>query len=135
MIGFRLLNAFARHPKRSTEGSAGFDLHATETGVVRDGHITEFCTGVTAQIAPGWAGFIEPRSGLARRHGVTVLGGVIDRDYYPNEIVVLLTSVLAGGELYVNKGDRIAQIVFRPIYEGSEAEGQRTGGFGSTGNA
>jgi len=135
MIGFNLLNTFARRPKRSTEGSAGFDLHTTEPGVVRDGRIIEFRTGVTARMPPGWAGFIEPRSGLARRHGITVLGGVIDRDYYPNEIVVLLTSILAGGELYVNKGDRIAQIVFRPIYEGNEVESQRTGGFGSTGNA
>ncbi len=126
----------ARLPRRSTAGAAGYDLHAI--GDHNIGALVKVPTGVGVVIPPGHVGLIRDRSGLAAKHGVTVLAGVIDSDYM-GEIHVVLSCVLGEGYM-VREGDRIAQLVVVPcVMEGSEwtrrlaLSGRGADGFGSTG--
>ncbi len=129
-------------PRRATPGSAGLDLVAA---IMADRVIVPFeraliPTGLCLAIPPGWEGEVRPRSGLALRHGITLVNapGTIDADYR-GELSVPLIHL--GAEPYLlRRGDRIAQILFHPVYE-VELErvdqlppaGERVGGFGSTG--
>ena len=96
-------------------------------------------TGISVEIPPGHVGLIRDRSGLAAKHGVFVLGGVIDSDY-TGEVKVLLSKA-GEGALNIQPGDRVAQLVIVtcPAFEvlevdslGETARGEN--GFGSTGN-
>jgi dUTP pyrophosphatase len=98
-------------------------------------------TGIAIAIPEGWAGFVQPRSGLALRHGVTCLNtpGLIDAGYR-DEVRVLLVNLDPTEAYEVRRGDRIAQLVlqqvgqaaFRPVDE-LPPSARGTGGFGSTG--
>jgi dUTP pyrophosphatase len=98
-------------------------------------------TGIALAIPEGYAGFVQPRSGLALRHGVTCLNtpGLIDAGYR-DELRVLLVNLDPVEPFQVHRGDRIAQLViqrvehvsFRPVAELDETE-RGLGGFGSTG--
>ncbi len=107
----------AHLPSYMTEGSAGADLyaHLPEAVTLPRGTYIAIPTGVSVELPIGFEGQIRPRSGLARKHGVTVLNapGTIDSDYR-GEIVVLLIN--HGTESYiVQNGDRIAQLVICPV--------------------
>jgi dUTP pyrophosphatase len=130
-------------PARATVGSAGFDLRAAVDGAVALAPGARFLvpTGIALAIPEGWEGQVRPRSGLATKHGVTVINapGTIDWDYR-GEIRVPLINL--GSEPYtLERGERIAQILFAPVPEvelrGVEElppSGTRGGdGFGSTG--
>ena len=100
-----------------TEGSAGADLyaHLPEAVTLPCGTYTAIPTGVSLEIPFGFEGQVRPRSGLAQKHGITVLNapGTIDSDYR-GEIVVLLIN--HGTEAYtIQDGDRIAQLVICPV--------------------
>jgi dUTP pyrophosphatase len=98
-------------------------------------------TGIALALPPGYAGFVQPRSGLAFRHGVTCLNspGLIDAGYR-DEVSVLLVNTDPASAYEVHRGDRIAQLViqrveraqFRPVEELPTSE-RGLGGFGSTG--
>jgi dUTP diphosphatase len=129
-------------PARATPGSAGFDLRAAVTDPLRleAGARAVVPTGLTVQIPAGWEGQVRPRSGLARRYGVTVLNspGTIDSDYR-GEIEVLLIN-LGSQPFVVERGERIAQLVFAPVVvaiwqevDDLESSDRGSGGFGSTG--
>jgi dUTP pyrophosphatase len=97
-----------------------------------------FPTGVHIAIPDGHVGYIRPRSGLALKHGIDVLGGVIDSDYRGDVGVILINHGTKPFE--VVEGDRIAQLVFHPLTPVLLVEGgslgvsaRGTGGFGSTG--
>jgi dUTP pyrophosphatase len=160
-----LMNETAKKPSRGTKYSAGYDLYASidETIVWEDighdgsneviKHRTVYVypeerllisTGVVFGIRKGFVGIIKPRSGLALRHGIDVLAGVIDSDY--RGIVGVVLQNHGSDKFRVDDGDRIAQIIFIPherpdIVEcsdlsqlpstGDDARGG--GGFGSTG--
>jgi len=119
---------------------AGMDLFAAEGAELKPGEWKSVRTGISVEMPPGYEGQVRPRSGLARRHGLTLLNspGTIDPGYR-NEIRVLLIN--HGQEPYtVRPGDRIAQLVIgaysavRWRVEESLAESRRgKGGFGSTG--
>lgn len=129
-------------PARATPGSAGFDLRAAlEKPLLLDpGERALVPTGLVLEIPAGWEGQLRPRSGLALRHGVTLLNspGTIDSDYR-GEVGVILVNL--GREPFtVMRGERVAQIVFSrvEIVEWEEVEavagsGRGDGGFGSTG--
>jgi dUTP pyrophosphatase len=129
-------------PRYETEGAAGMDLRAflPEPVAIRAGGRARIPTGLFLEIPPGYEGQVRPRSGLAFRHGVTVLNapGTIDPDYR-GELEVLLVNL--GEEEYVlRNGDRVAQLVIAPVCRGemtgAETLGDSkrgTGGFGSTG--
>jgi dUTP pyrophosphatase len=131
-------------PSYQSAAASGLDLLAA----VPDGKPVELTpggralvpTGIALELTPGFEGQIRPRSGLAHKHGVTVLNspGTIDADYR-GEIMVLLANL--GTETFrVHRGERIAQLVVAPVAHVSivpveELGGTRrgTGGFGSTG--
>lgn len=114
---------------------AGFDLAATEPGIVKHDRVLSVPTGEFGTIPPGHVGLICPRSGLAAKHGVFVVNapGVIDAGY-TGEIKVLLSKV--GKEpMSVQKGDRIAQLVVVPLsnYLPQVTSNRAEKGFGSSG--
>jgi dUTP pyrophosphatase len=98
-------------------------------------------TGIAVAIPPGWAGFVQPRSGLALRHGVTCLNtpGLIDAGYR-DELAVLLVNTDPATPYHVARGDRIAQLVVQRVAQASfipvpslDKSLRGTAGFGSTG--
>jgi len=135
----------AATPTYATDGAAGLDLRACLDGPVTlaPGDRLAIPTGLAIALPPGHEGAVRPRSGLAKRHGVTVLNapGTIDEDYR-GEIAVLLVNL--GREPYtVEHGDRIAQLLVSPVSrvevetvarsEDLGATSRGAGGFGSTG--
>ncbi len=129
-------------PAYQTAGSAGADLRAALASevVLEPGERRLIPTGLRLQIPPGFEAQVRPRSGLASRHGVTVLNapGTIDADYR-GEVGVILVNL--GREPFrVRPGERIAQIVFAPVLqaefilrESIDGTERGEGGFGSTG--
>ena len=129
-------------PEYMTEHAAGLDLRAAvkETLTLSPGEFALVPTGVRLAIPPGYEGQVRPRSGLAARHGVTLVNapGTIDADYRGEVRVVLINL---GGEAFeVNRGDRIAQLVIAPVTrarleltDGLDATERGAGGFGHTG--
>jgi dUTP pyrophosphatase len=133
-------------PHYATADAAGADLHAAlaESAPVTlaPGARAAIPTGLAFAIPAGFEGQVRPRSGLARRHGVTVANapGTIDADYR-GEVEVLLIN-LGEAPFTVSRGDRIAQLVIAPVtraafesVEHHEETARGTGGFGSTGVA
>ena len=138
---FNLLDKDAVVPTRATAGSAGFDLYALEDAYVEDGDVSVVSTGVSVDIPDGHYALVCSRSGLAAKYGVFVLNapGIIDSDY-KQEIKVILAKFpnsRDAGRFQINKGDRIAQLVFAQcdvsILSRVTADAVRTGGLGSTG--
>jgi dUTP pyrophosphatase len=130
-------------PRYETAGAAGLDLLAAIADdaplVLQRGARALVATGLVLQVPDGYEAQVRPRSGLAYRHGVTVLNapGTIDADYR-GEVQVLLINL--GSEPFtIVRGMRIAQLVVAPVagvmlVEGAlEASGRADGGFGSTG--
>ena len=129
-------------PAYQTAGSAGLDLCAalTHTVALAPGERRLFPTGLCLEIPPGFEGQVRPRSGLALRHGLTVLNapGTIDSDYRGEVGIVLINHGRAGVE--IQPLQRIAQLVIAPVASvqvelaGSLSETSRdVGGYGSTG--
>jgi dUTP pyrophosphatase len=129
-------------PDYARPGDAGADLVAREDVMLRRGGGRGLVgTGVAVAIPEGYAGFVQPRSGLALRHGVTCLNtpGLIDSGYR-DEVRVLLINTDPDADYEVRRGDRIAQLVVQRIEHGAfepvealEASSRGTGGFGHTG--
>lgn len=131
-------------PELATAGAAGADLRAavTEPVVLEPGEYKMITTGLRLEIPPGYEVQVRPRSGLAARHGVTLVNspGTIDSDYRGVVHAILINH---GREPFtVNRGDRIAQIVAAPVtrpvfvrLEEGELSGTErgAGGFGHTG--
>lgn len=129
-------------PHYATPDSAGMDLLAavTEEIVIQPGERSIVPTGLAIALPRGYEGQLRPRSGLAFRHGVTVLNspGTVDADYR-GEVGVLLIN--HGAEPFtVSRGDRIAQLVVASVeqsvwvpVESLEESERGAGGFGSTG--
>ena len=131
-------------PSYAREGDAGADLYARDGALLLAGGGRALVpTGVVVAIPPGHAGFVQPRSGLALRHGVTCLNtpGLIDSGYR-GELSVLLVNTDPKEDYEVRRGDRIAQLViqevataeFDAVAEADLPPAQRgTGGFGHSG--
>jgi dUTP pyrophosphatase len=135
------LDERARLPTRAHDGDAGLDLYASEDTVLAPGERASVPTGIAVQIPPGQAGLVLPRSGLAARHGISVVTvpGPIDAGYR-GEIRVLLLNTDRAQPFPVRTGDRIAQLVLvrvelpTPVEVGSLGDSARgEGGFGSSG--
>lgn len=136
------LNPHAQLPKRATPASAGADLCACleQPLTLSAGGQAVIPTGIAAEIAPGWAGFIFGRSGLGIKHGIVPANavGVIDADYRGEILVGLINH---GKEDYtIQPGERIAQLVLLPVALAGIVEVRSlsetprgAGGLGSTG--
>jgi dUTP pyrophosphatase len=140
-LRFRRLSEAARSPAQAHEGDAGYDLHAAEAATIGPGERASVGTGIAVAIPAGQAGLVIPRSGLAARHGISVVNapGVIDSGYR-GELRVLLLNTDRSEPFEVRAGDRIAQLVLVAV-ETPELEEvteldetvRGAGGFGSTG--
>ena len=127
-------------PAYARPDDAGLDLYAAEAVTLAPGARALVPTGIALAIPPGFAGFVLPRSGLALRHGVTLLNtpGLVDAGYR-GEVKVLLVNH-GDAPVSLSRGDRVAQLVVQrverialaPIAELPESA-RGAGGFGSTG--
>jgi dUTP pyrophosphatase len=128
-------------PSYQTAGAAGMDLLADNSDPIRlgPGERALVPTGIAIEIPHGFEAQIRPRSGMALRHGVTLLNspGTIDADYR-GELQVLLIN-LGAADFEVRRGDRIAQMVVAPVARASLSEveelsatARAAGGFGHT---
>ena len=141
-VPVRRLDAELPLPSYAHAGDAGADLFAREGATIAAGGGRALVpTGVAIALPEGWAGFVQPRSGLALRHGITVLNspGLIDAGYR-DELKVILVNTDPSEAYVVHRGDRIAQLVIRPVAEATFAvvdelppSARDTGGFGSSG--
>jgi dUTP pyrophosphatase len=105
-------------PSRAYAGDAGLDLAATERIELGPGERAVVPTGLAVAIPDGYAGFVQPRSGLASRHGITIVNtpGLVDSGYR-GELKVVLLNTDADVPFVVEAGMRIAQLVVLPIPE------------------
>ncbi len=131
-----------RTPVYSSAQASGADIQAylSEPLVLKAGQRGIVPTGITLEIPEGYEAQIRPRSGLAIKHGITVLNspGTIDADYR-GEVKIILVNT-GDTDFTINTGDRIAQIVFSPVIHAEFYPNARLsetdrgeGGFGSTG--
>ena len=127
-------------PAYETEGAAGMDLRAAEALILQPGARALVPAGFAIALPDGYEAQVRPRSGLAVRHGVTVLNapGTIDCDYR-GEIKVPLIN-LGDADFVIQRGDRIAQMVIAPVtraqwlpVESLDDTVRGSGGFGSSG--
>ena len=128
-------------PAYARDGAAGIDLRAREDALLRAGGGRALVpTGVAVAIPPGYAGFVQPRRGLALAHGVTCLNtpGLIDSSYR-GELKVLLINSDGADDFVIRRGDRIAQLVVQRVehvqwHVVDSLDGpDRGGGFGHSG--
>jgi dUTP pyrophosphatase len=103
-------------PTRAYEGDAGLDLSASERVELGPGERAAVGTGLSVAIPEGHAGFVQPRSGLALRHGITILNtpGLVDTGYR-GELKVVLLNTDRNKRFVVEPGMRIAQLVVVPV--------------------
>ncbi len=103
-------------PRQAYPGDAGFDLAACERVILAPGERALVGTGLAVAIPEGYAGFVQPRSGLAARHGITVVNspGLVDSGYR-GELRVILLNTDAAESFTVEPGMRIAQLVVLPV--------------------
>jgi dUTP pyrophosphatase len=136
------LDARARLPTRAHPGDAGLDLYAVQPAVLAPGERASIPTGIAVEIPPGHAGLVLPRSGLAARHGISVVNapGLIDAGYR-GEIRVLLLNTDREQPFELAAGDRIAQLVVVAVAVRMVEEVpaltdtiRGSGGFGSSGS-
>jgi dUTP pyrophosphatase len=129
-------------PTQGSEQAAGWDLYALETTVVKKNATVMIPTGLAVAIPSGWEGQIRCRSSLGKRGMILPNGiGTIDSDYR-GELKVLASYIGEGEEMMIEKGERVAQLLFAPVptvrFEEVDRDllGQTnrgSGGFGSTG--
>jgi len=125
-------------PRYTSEGAAGADLQASEALVIAPGERAAVPTAIRVELPPGHVGLVWPRSGLAVKHGIDTLAGVIDSDYRGEVRVVLINH---GAETFtIAPGDRVAQLLVQRVERvrytpagALEATRRGEGGFGSTG--
>jgi len=130
-------------PVYAHPGDAGADLTSTDAVRLAPGERVTVGTGVAVALPDGYAGFVVPRSGLAARHGITIVNspGTVDAGYR-GEIRVTLLNTDAAEPYDIAVGDRIAQLVLVPVARAAFVPVDQlpdsvrgTGGFGSTGYA
>lgn len=140
-IEIKALNEAAKIPSYAYSGDAGMDLRASESLTLQPFERVLVPTGLAIALPEGYAGFVLPRSGLAIKHGITVVNtpGLIDSNYR-GELKVILQNTDPHEPFKIHIGDRIAQLVvmpvphmsFTPVDVLSNTE-RGEGGFGSSG--
>lgn len=133
MRGFEIVSDDGILPVRGTKGSAGYDLYARENTVIPAQGTGLVRTGVTAYMQDDEWLLLKARSGLALKKQLIVGAGVVDADYYPEEIGVVIHNH-SNQDFEVKAGDKIGQGIFMKylLSDDDEAAGKREGGFGST---
>lgn len=130
----------SKMPVLATPGAAGYDLCASKAVIIKSGEFEKVPTGIRISMPMGLEAQIRPRSGLAAKHGVTVLNapGTIDSDYRGEICVILINH--GKKDFEIEPGMRIAQMVFSKVVqvdfkqvEQLDETSRGEGGFGSTG--
>jgi len=130
-------------PVYAHPGDAGADLHSAESLIIEPGARATVGTGVSIALPDGFVAFVVPRSGLASKHGITIVNspGTVDAGYR-GEIRITLLNTDAGHPFPIEVGDRIAQLIVMPVSRArfipvETLPGSHRGeaGFGSTGVA
>ena len=137
-VKFKMLTATTLIPERASKGAAGYDIYADQSGFIIGGGRLTVSTGWAMEMPDGYYAEIRPRSGLAVKHGIDTLAGVIDSDYRGEVKVILINH--SDSTFVIKAGERIAQLVFRKhetpnimlVDELSESV-RGAGAFGSTG--
>lgn len=128
-------------PRYAHEGDAGLDLYSAQDVKLEPGQRALVSTGIAVAIPEGYAGFVQPRSGLAAKQGVSIVNtpGLIDSGYRGEVKVILLNTDLEDS-VRISRGDRIAQLVIQEVpvvalEEVGNLDGSQRGegGFGSSG--
>jgi dUTP pyrophosphatase len=132
-------------PTRARPDDGGMDLRSAESFTLGPGERRMVPTGVAVEVPAGWAGWVVPRSGLAARHGVSIVNapGLVDAGY-TGEVAVVLVNL--GSEPFdVARGDRIAQLALTQVatpplliveaLPSEQVSARGDGGFGSSGTA
>ena len=128
-------------PAYAHPGDAGADLLATSDVTLKPGERAVVGTGIAVALQDGYAAFVHPRSGLAAKHGITLVNapGTVDAGYR-GEIKVCLINLDTAAEVTLRRGDRIAQLVIQRVEKARFVEVERLpgsargeGGYGSTG--
>ena len=137
----RRLDPAAVLPRRAHPGDAGYDLCALEPVVLAPGQRAMVGTGIAIELPDGHAGWVVPRSGLAARHGISIVNapGLVDAGYR-GEVKVLLLNTDRDEPVEIAAGERIAQLVVAAVAAPEVVEADERsdsaraeGGFGSTG--
>ena len=141
-MNIKLLSDKAVVPSRGSSGAAGYDLYSIESHTLEPGERKIFKTGLSIAIPQGYYGRIAPRSGLAVKHGIDVLAGVIDSDYRGEIMVALINLSSEQIKLPLIKDGNetaVAQIIFEKynnvnfdVVEDLDTTFRGLGGFGST---
>jgi len=140
-IPLRRLDPTLPLPSYANPGDAALDLYAAENCTIPAGNRALISTGIAIAIPAGYAGFVQPRSGLAYRQGLSLVNtpGLID-SHYRGEIKVIAVNLDPSAEIVVTHGDRIAQLVIQRVEHVSLVEvseldmtARGEGGFGSSG--
>ena len=142
IIEFAKLNSEAIIPTQGSPQAAGWDLYALEETIVKRNTSSMIKTGLAIAIPIGWEGQIRCRSSLGKKGMIMPNGiGTIDSDYR-GELMVLATWIGQGDEFVVQKGERVAQLLFSRVpsvkfvekdFDQLGSTDRGTGGFGSTG--
>jgi len=139
-VKFIKLKPNAQAPKKAHEDDAGFDLYSCEELLLKSGEYAAVATGISIELPRGTEGQVRPRSGLAAKHGVTVLNapGTIDAGYRGEVKCILINH--GKEDFQITEGMRIAQLMVKPIFETEFVKAQSLdnsdrgeGGFGSSG--
>ena len=140
-IKIKLLDKSLPLPKYVHKGDAGLDLFSAVDSIIKPYERKLVPTGVKVAIPLGYAGFVQPRSGLAIKHGIALVNspGLIDSGYR-GEICVIMVNLDKDNEFNIRKGDKICQLVIQKVEEAELIEvddigesDRGEGGFGSTG--
>jgi dUTP pyrophosphatase len=139
-LGFKRIHPDATLPAYAHASDAGMDVRSVEDLTIPPGRRALVHTGLVMELPLGYEAQVRPRSGLALKHGITVLNtpGTIDAGYR-GEVGVILAN-FGDADFAVKKGDKVAQIVIAPVTQPEivevadvNATDRGAGGFGSTG--
>lgn len=140
-VQIQILDTDLEIPRYAKDGDAGVDLRSTEKLALEPGQRALVKTGIAIALPAGYVGLVHPRSGLAVKHGITVVNapGTIDSGYR-GEIMVCLLNTDRSESFSIERGDRIAQLIiqkyehanFRQVEE-LEISARGSTGFGSSG--
>jgi len=138
ILKIKKLHPDAQIPKYAHHDDAGFDLFTIENTILKKGERVMILTGIAMEIPEGYVGLVWDKSGLAMKHGIKTIGGVVD-SMYRGEIMVGLMN-LSKEDYIFEKGHKVAQMIiqkkefvdFKEVKELSDTT-RGEGGFGSTG--
>lgn len=140
-IPIKILDKDIEKPRYAKPGDAGLDLRSTSDAIINPGQRAMLGTGIALAIPEGYAGFVQPRSGLAAKHGMTIVNtpGLIDSGYR-GEICIIAYNTDEKNPITIKRGDRIAQLVIQEVpqielleVEELDETERSASGFGSSG--